>query len=363
MRKLATPALTVLLLAGAGTALAEDAKPAAPLLSDVLTASGLTATGYVDGTYSYVSASPSGGSSVDTNTFGLNQASITLAYAPAAGFGATVQAVAGTEAGNGCYAAGYLPCVDSSNKALTTSSFNLLQAFAQYVSGKTTLYVGKFTTLAGAEVAAPTGNTNVTRSLLFWYSEPVTHIGARVAYAATDTLTVTGGVNNGWNNDYSTSGKAYEFGATYVPSKAYTIAGSVYYTSKDSTTPTKTLVDVVSTWNATSAVTVIVNLDYDTVDVGSTTAKWYGGAAYLNYAISDAWRLSVRGEYLDDKDGYATTGSLNPEIKVTEGTLTFGYAPAKPFELRLEGRYDTYKPTGGSSNDLTQLWVQALYKF
>ena len=76
MRKLATPALTVsLLLAGAGTALADDAKPAAPSLSDVLASSGITATGYVDGTYSYASVSTPGSSSVDGNTFALNQAS------------------------------------------------------------------------------------------------------------------------------------------------------------------------------------------------------------------------------------------------------------------------------------------------
>ena len=116
MRTIGKSAVTVSLLlaaSAAGTASAEDAKPAgtaAPALSDILTSSGITATGYVDGTYSYVSASPPTGSSVDTNTFALNQASLTLGYLPTTGFGALVNAVAGTEAGNGCYAPGYLPC-------------------------------------------------------------------------------------------------------------------------------------------------------------------------------------------------------------------------------------------------------------
>jgi len=56
----------------------------------------------------------------------------------------------------------------------------------------------------------------------------------------------------------------------------------------------------------------------------------------VNYAINSQWRVSVRGEYLDDKDGGAT-GLVQ---KLKEATVTFGYAPVKSFELRLEGRYD-----------------------
>jgi hypothetical protein len=369
MRTLAKIAVTVsLILAGAsaGTAMAADeAKPAAPSLSDVLGASGITATGYVDGTASFLSTSPPGGSSYDTNTFALNQASLTLAYVPAAGFGATVQAVGGTEAANGCYQAGYGACGGTSN-------FNLLQAYAQYVSGKTTLYVGKFTTLAGAEVAAPTGNTNVTRSLLYWYNEPVTHVGARLAVAATDTVTVTGGINNGWNNDLSSSGKTYEVGATFAPSKAFTLAAAGYFTSKDPANDKRSLIDVVATFNLSSQITVILSGDYDKVDFfDGSSAKWYGVAGYFNYAIDDAWRLSARAEYLDDKDGYATTAytqsvtfdETTRPTKVTEGTVTVGFAPSKNFEVRAEGRYDTYKVDVVGSVNTTQLWLQALYKF
>jgi len=370
MRTLFISATTLtLLLATRGVAAADeakpDAKPAAPSLSDVLASSGLTATGYVDGTYSYLSVSPPGSASQDTNTFALNQAALTLGYTPASGFGALVNAVAGTEASNGCYAPGYLSACGSS-----TSNINLLQAYVQYVSGKTTISAGKYVTLAGAEVAAPTGNTNVTRSLLFWYSEPVTHVGARLAYAATDTATFTVGVNNGWNNDGSTQkgGKTLELGTTLVPSKAFTIAAAGYYGDFDvggGVVGKRALIDVVATWTASSALTVVVNGDWDSQDhaagAGTGSASWYGVAGYLNYAINGSWRTSFRAEYLDDKDGYAT--GVGVDTKVNEGTLTFGYLPAKNFELRLEGRYDTYKPSGGGSLDSTQAWVQALFKF
>jgi hypothetical protein len=370
MRTLSMSAATLsLILAATSVAAADDAKPdakpAAPVLSDVLASSGLTATGYVDGTYSYTSLKPPGSSSTDTNTFALNQASLTLGYTPASGFGALVDAVIGTEACDGCYAPGYA----GAGTPASTSSTNLLQGYLQYVSGKTTIYGGKFVTLAGAEVAAPTGNTNVTRSLLFWYSEPVTHVGVRVAYAASDAASFTGGINNGWNIDGSTAkgGKTLEVGTTLIPSKAFTLAAAGYYgdfnQASNGIVGKRALIDLVATWTATSAVTVIVNADWDqqqNADAsGHGSASWYGVAGYLNCALSDTWRTSVRLEYLDDKDGYNFGGKTD----VDEGTLTFGYMPAKNFELRLEGRYDTYKPSGAGSSDATQAWVQALFKF
>jgi len=361
--------LSLVLLAATGTALAEEAKPAAPALSDVLASSGVTATGYVDGTYSYISVSPPSGSSVDSNTFALNQASLSLGYLPTSGFGALVNAVAGTEAGNGCYAPGYLPC----STAGSTSSFNLLQAYVQYISGKTTVYAGKFTTLAGAEVAAPTGNVNVSRSLLFWYSEPVTHVGVRVAYAMSDKATFTIGANNGWNVDTSTgSGKTLELGMSLTPSKTFALTGAAYYGDVDRANglTARTLVDLVATWTITPKVTLVGNVDWDNQKIAPGTflvdgdAKWWGVALYGNFAINDTWRTSLRLEYLDDQDGFATTGTKQAaNIKVNEGTLTFGYAPTKNFEFRVEGRYDTYKPDGGSDLKATQGWLQALYKF
>jgi len=357
MQKFGRHAVTAtLMLASAGIALADDAKPAAPSLGDVLAASGITATGYVDGTYSYQSYSPPASSTYNYNTFALNQASLSVAYTPSSGFGALVNAVAGTEACNGCYAPGY-----SSGSSASTSSFNLLQAYAQYVAGKATLYVGKFTTLAGAEVAAPTGDTNITRSLLYWYNEPLTHVGARLAYAATDTFTFTVGVNNGWNTDASlASGKTYEVGATFAPSKAFSLAGAVYYTAQDASDAKKTLVDLVATYNATSALTFVLSGDYDKLEPsGGSSSTWWGVAGYANYAFSDTWRTSFRAEYLKDSDGY----NFGIPGKGYEGTLTFGYMPSKHFEARIEGRYDSYKPDSGSSYDVTQGWLQALYKF
>ena len=182
---------SLLAIAAAGVAVEHDAKPGAKptalLLSEILAASGVTATGYVDGTYSYLTRSPEPDPSLDTNAFALNQASLTLAYTPATEFGVLVNAVAGTEACDGCYTPGY----GSLRAHAGFSNINLLQGHVQYVTGKATIMGGKSLTLAGTEVTAPTGNANVTRSLLFWYSEPDTYVGPRVVYAPSDRASFT----------------------------------------------------------------------------------------------------------------------------------------------------------------------------
>jgi hypothetical protein len=340
-----------LVLAAAGAGAAGVANAAAPTLSDVLDASGISATGYVDTTYSYVSVK-----SGDSNTLELNQAAFTLSKLPTSGFGALVNAVVGTEATNDGYAAGY------GNAG--TNDFNLLQAYIQYVAGSTTFSAGKFLTLAGAEVAAPTGNANVTRSLLFYWAEPIYHTGVRAAFTASDTTTFTVGLNNGWNDLNTGDGKTVELGFGFTPSKTFALAGAAYYGDFDKPNGLgkRTLVDLVATWTATSALTVVVSADSAKQEyVAGSSASWWGAAAYLNYAINDTWRTSLRAEYLDDQDGYNFGGTSGTSSKVKEGTLTFGYAPVKNFEFRVEGRYDTSDLAG--SEDVTQGWLQALYKF
>jgi hypothetical protein len=143
------------------------------------------------------------------NTFALNQAGLTISKLPSSGFGALVNVVDGTEAGTGLYA----PSYSYAGNVNSGSHLDVLQAYVQYATGKWTVLAGKFGTLAGSEVAAPTGDVNVTRSLLFWYNEPINHTGVRAIYAASATASFTIGVNNGWNTETSTgSGKTLELG-------------------------------------------------------------------------------------------------------------------------------------------------------
>ena len=113
------------------------------------------------------------------------------------------------------------------------------------------------------------------------------------------------------------------------------------------------------------------NFDFDKQKfTDDTDATWNAAALYVNYAINDQWRVSVRGEYLDDKDGFVT--GAHQTLK--EGTVTVGYSPLKNFELRAEFRYDksgSSTPTffrsrtaeAPDSDNLSQFALQAVYKF
>lgn len=347
---------------------AEPAKPTIPALSDMLAAWGLTESGYVAASYYH-----SNGYNTDHefdnkhDTFQLDQAALTLAYQPKEGFGALVDVAAGEDMK-------ILNAAEGSNP----NTFDIVQGFMQYATGAVTLIGGKFVTLAGAEVIAPTGNTNFSRSFLF-YAEPLTHTGVRATYAASDTFSVIVGVNNGWNySSLSTSGsKTGEFGLAWTPSKAFSITLQGYAGKDPTYDAPRTFIDAVATYNATDALTFILSYDWGQQKqqpAGDPSLDWNGAAFYTNYALNDHWRVSLRVEYLDDKNGFVTGTGIAQTLK--EGTLTFGYDPMKNFELRIEGRYDkstqapflrTISQSGAAYNTFadnqSEFALQGVYKF
>jgi hypothetical protein len=224
------------------------------------------------------------------------------------------------------------------------NTFDLIQGFVQYVGGPITVIAGKYVTLAGAEVIAPTGNTQFSRSLLF-FAEPLTHTGVRATYAASDTLNLIVGVNNGWNTTSTSYGsKTAELGAAYTPNKIFALTAQAYIGKSDAIAANgfaydaeKILVDAVGTYNVTDALSLVLSFDWGKQEQKTgPDLDWNGAAFYANYALSDQWRVSGRVEYLDDKEGFVTGTAQT----LKEGTLTLGYDPIKSFEVRLEVRYD-----------------------
>ena len=362
---------TAMMLDCAATGIAwaadEPAKPPPGTLAGVLDASGITETGYVAASY-YRSNGYNYQHQFDNkhDTFQLDQAALTLAYQPKEGFGALVNVAAGEDMK-------ILNAAEGSNP----NTFDIVQGFVQYATGPLTVIAGKYVTLAGAEVIAPTGNTNFSRSLLF-FAEPLTHTGIRTTYAASDTLSLIVGVNNGWNySSLSSSGsKTGELGVAWTPSKAFALAAQAYVGKDAVYDAQKTLIDAVATYNATDALTFILSYDWGKQQqhtAGDPDLNWNGLAGYGNYAINDQWRVSLRLEYLDDKDGFVTATGISQKLK--EGTVTFGYDPVKSFELRIEARYDksdkspflrsfsyTKSPNTFADNQ-TELVLQGVYKF
>lgn len=358
------------LIAVSGLALAaDDARPAAPDIAELLASSGMTVSGYVAASYSGSSGYPFNIHQFDIrhDSFQLDQAGLIIACQPKDGFGALVDIMAGEDAR-------ILHVAEDGH----AGSFDLRQAFVQYTTGALTIMAGKMLTLAGAEVINPALNTNFSRSLLFFDSEPLTHTGVRASFALTGTFSLTAGLNNGWNATSTSYGsKTGELSFGWVPNKTFSLQGTAYFGKTDpdfgGNDSMKTLYDFVAIYNATSSLSFILNVDmnkWDDALGAGQNAKWNGIAGYLNCAIADQWRVSVRAEYLDDRDGFLT-GS---QQKLKEATVTFGYSPVKSFELRLEGRIDkadndTFFRTRDSrtnrpdANSLTGFAIQGVFRF
>jgi Putative beta-barrel porin-2, OmpL-like. bbp2 len=340
-----------LLLADAPAApAAAPAAPAVPGLSDLLTGWGLTTSGEFAASYYHSNGYPGStwrGFDQDHDSFQLDEAGLQIGYQPKAGIGGFVDVIAGTDAQ-----------ILSLNEGGSGNSVDVRQAYLQYATGPLTVIAGKYVTMAGAEVINPAQNTNFSRSLLFWELEPLDHTGLRATYAVTDTVSVSVGVNNGWNyTDLSTSGsKTGEFNATWTPNKIFSLALTGYFGKDDVLYDGQelSLIDFVGTYNVTSALTVILNADFkqtsgNGIGGDDDTTHVNGFAAYVNYGISDSMRVSLRGEYAD----YVGAGHA------LEGTLTFGYTPVKNFEVRAEFRYD--KLSAGFINALPEAaYVRAL---
>jgi len=336
-------------------------------------------SGYLDASYSNLSGAgvfTSGTADrvfdVKSSGFSLQQAAVTFAYQPKEGLGGVVNLTAGNDAN---LIASYGAITGGHNK------FDVTQAFLQYATGSLTVMAGKFVTLSGAEVINSPTNPNFSRSILFGYAIPFTHTGLRAAYAASDTVSLTLGLNNGWDALKSAnSGKTVEVGGTYTPSKSFVLAASGYFGKQriaglvdNGPEGTRSLIDIVATWNVTDSLSLVLNYDWakqaDVTDGVSTPfdAKWSGLAAYANYTVNDQWKVSLRAEYMDDTNGYRTGVAQ----KWKEVTATVAYLPTKSWEIRLEGRADTsnvdafvtHLETATIASSQNSIAVQSLLKF
>jgi hypothetical protein len=373
-------------MAASGVAFADT-----PTLKEVLGVSDITVSGYIDATYSYYDVDPADqpGTLInyfdqDKSSFNLKQAAITVASQPKEGFGGLVNLTLGNDA----------KYIHSYGAGSSDSDFDVTQAWIQYATGPFTVYAGKFNTLAGAEVIAPTGNTNISRSIAFLQALPFTHTGLRVSYMPIDSLTLFAGINNGWDQQRDiNSDKTGELGMIWNATDMFSWAASIYSGKETIVDPlvedgeqetNRFLFDTVLTFKPVDGLALILNYDYGKQDdaiideSGDTDdAEWEAIVGYVNYQFNELWRVSLRAEQYNDKDGWKvgltdqdidspTFGELSEKTKSV--ALTVGYAPTSSFELRAEVRQDKTDKDAlidGDSTKDKQMFValEGLYKF
>lgn len=361
------------LFAVTGLTLIPAVSMAAPTLSDVLDASGITATGYVSGGYqtNFNKGSTLGGRAFDskTDSFTLNQAALTISKLPTEGFGALANVILGDDA----------KAINSSyQNGSSSSDFSLTQAYLQYATGNFTVIGGRFVTLAGYEVINDSLNPHISRSFLFQNAEPLVHTGVRTSYKFNDVVTGYLGLSNSAVTGSATDTnkqKTIEAGVALTPVAPLSIGIYDYYGFDSSGDPSgssrKTnFLDVVAAYKINDAFTVGLNGDYAKFfSVGAVPGSSITGVAgYASYQFTDQWGLRGRVEYAKLKaDGV-------PDQDVETYTLTGVYSPLKSFDLLAEVRYDTgsdaFFPDGTNALGVPQtkdsqgdVAIKAIYKF
>ena len=359
---------------------ADEAAPAAaaeaPAAPDPLAGiksilGGVNLTGLADVYYGYNANHPAFTGtepfSPRRDAFGLNLVELQLdkpvdksspfGFRVALGFGDAMTAVNEfcTPTAPGCFGA------SSGGDGDQTGTHYLKEGYGSYlvpVGKGLQLDFGKWVTPNGAEVIETNQNWNYSRSLLFYYAIPYYHFGGRVKYVVNDKITVIGYAANGWNNIIPDLPGNKTGGVTvvYSPTKRISIAENWMGgpRAQSGTFPLpgfsvpanpaesghwNNLSDTVLTFAATKKLSLMANFDYDHQDLpGGGSADYTGVAGYAKYQANPNWAFAVRGEYLNDHDGFATLQAGGQHL--WETTATLERVLANHVIARLEYRHD-----------------------
>lgn len=188
------------------------------------------------------------------------------------------------------------------------------------------------------------------------------------------------GVDNGWDNirDFS-RGPTFEYGINFNPNSKLALSAQGYLGEERVVSHTgsgpkgaRHLLDLIASYDITKKFNLAANFDYGTqnnaflITGQNGNAAWIGLATYLNYKFNDTWRISLRGENFDDRNGYRT--GIAQTIK--ELTVTLGCIPFKNAELRAEIRRDfsnidayIHRHSGLPSSIQQSYALEGFYKF
>ena len=255
-------------------------------------------------------------------------------------FGFNIDVVAGDDAEK----------IHSAGLGDSSDAFDLTQAYISYqVPGvdRLLLKAGKFVTLHGSEVIRRSGNFHYSRSLLFGYAIPFTHTGFMATYQASDVVTLTGGIVNGWDNvDDNNDDKSVHAMAGFAPSDKVSLSiGGTYGAEQADSSAKRSLIDAIVTFKPVDGLTLMLNYDWgeeeeivvDPVTGALTDASWDGLAGYISYDVNDVVSLGGRAEYFNDDEGYRLGAGA---LELWEATFTARFKLRDGLVASLELRHD-----------------------
>jgi len=263
-----------------------------------------------------------------------------------------------------------------------TPNFDLQEAYGSYqipIGNGLTLKAGKWVTLLGYEVIEAPNNLNFSRSYLFTFSTPLTHVGALLTYPVAPWFSITAGTIVGWDvarDNNSTMSYTGQFAFTPIKDLVLNFNWITGAEQNHNNRDPRTVLDYVVTYTGIKKLTLGLNVDYGweydeaflaaSGTRGNNNASWWGWAGYVAYDWTEALRTALRLEYMKDAEGART--QLSPpgtKLDLWEVTLTAQYKIWKGLVGRVEYRHDSanqkvfairapgYVPTGKSQDTIS----------
>jgi hypothetical protein len=262
---------------------------------------------------------------------------------------------------------------DAEDAPADTDKFDVQEAYLSYripVGAGLTLKGGKFVTPIGYEVIESPNNLTFSRSFLFTFATPLTHVGLLGSYPVTDTLAATAGLVLGW--DVATTRNEAPSG---LVSLGYTGVKDLSTSLNFIVGPEKTgdernlraLLDLVAAYTGIKSLTLAANVDVGREEDAAPSggdAVWWGIAGYAAYDWTQKLRTAVRLEYFQDSDGVRT--GFGSRLGLVEATATLQYKVWRGLVGRLEYRHDQADErvfSGGTSKSQDTLSVSLYYSF
>jgi hypothetical protein len=263
-----------------------------------------------------------------------------------------------------------------------TPNFDLQEAYGSYqfpLGSGLTLKAGKFVTLLGYEVIESPSNLNFSRSFLFSFAIPLTHVGALLSYSPFPWLSLTAGPVVGWDvarDNNSRMSVMGQVGVSAVKDLALSLNWITGPEQAHQNSNPRTVLDFVATYTGVKNLTLGANVDYGWEEDeaalaasgtrGNPDASWWGWAGYAAYDWTEALRTALRLEYFKDAESVRTGLSpLGTKLDLYEVTATVQYKIWKGLVARVEYRHDSanqkvfairapgYVPTGKKQDTIS----------
>ncbi len=238
-------------------------------------------------------------------------------------------------------------------------------------AGGLDIKIGKFVTLEGAETIDPRTNVFYSHSYIFNFGIPFNHTGVLTTLHPIKGLDLYAGVTRGVNTSITDNNGSLAFdggvGLTLLEGKLTALATThIGPENPHNNHDPRYLNDLVVTWKPTDKLTAILDANFAEDESVPGTAKAYGAAVYLTYAINNWLALGIREEVFRDEKGFfvgsfadnddfvdlerGKTNSIDPRTFFAAGTfneVTVGATikvpvpkPLRGLTIRPELRYD-----------------------